>query len=181
MPKKRKKQAKNRQWVGIVVFVLLLIGAGVMIYAVVQELNKSSGTVQSERESDDINYEEPSDGEVAAGEEIKKEHQTEAENEGDTSVSNGSVFIVDAGQYGNEVEVRARVDGVVEDGGTCTYAFAGVGASFKKTQVATVNAKSTSCGSLVVAVSEFSAAGSWKVVVSYSGATQASAKLEIVK
>lgn len=88
----------------------------------------------------------------------------------DGSKKSVTVFIVDASQYDNTVEVRAYVSGVVESG-VCNVVFTQGTSKITKQVAATANASSTVCATLDVPLSEFSGRGTWNVTVSYSSDT----------
>jgi GH25 family lysozyme M1 (1,4-beta-N-acetylmuramidase) len=85
-------------------------------------------------------------------------------------------IIVDASQYDTQVEVRSYVTGIVENGGTCKFTFTKGTTTFQKQSSAVADATTTKCPNLTLASTEFSAKGTWSVVVSYdsSKATGAS-------
>jgi len=80
-------------------------------------------------------------------------------------------ILTDAAQYGEQVEVRAYVPGVIENGGTCEIRFSNGDVKLNKTASALKDATTTRCTNITIAKSEFTAAGEWIVVVSYTSPT----------
>lgn len=81
---------------------------------------------------------------------------------------NVAITIVDASQYGDSIEVRSFVSGVIEDGGKCTVTFVQDMLSFTQESTGTQDATTTSCGKVAVPRSNFQKAGTWKVMVNYT-------------
>jgi hypothetical protein len=80
------------------------------------------------------------------------------------------VTYADWNQDSQAVEEGSYVQGVVEDGGTCTLTLRKGGATAKATGPAEPDATNTSCGGLSVPAARLSS-GTWSAVVSYESAT----------
>lgn len=75
--------------------------------------------------------------------------------------------IVDATQYGQVIEVRVLIPQVYEAGGTCTMTFRFGTSLLNKTVAAVQDSTTTRCTPLAIPRNEFTAAGTWSVIVSY--------------
>lgn len=79
--------------------------------------------------------------------------------------------ISSAGQFDNQVEVRALVPGIYEAGGSCRAVFSGAG-NLSRTADALQDATTTRCEAITIPKTAF-AAGSWSVRVTYTSASSA--------
>jgi len=162
MYKKQKTSSRSR----ILIIVMLLILAGAITagaYLAIFKDNDNTG--EENNATNKINLEPPTEQEQAAGDKQKEEIIDEEEN---TSVPDGAeVIIVDANQYDQEIEVRAFVSNLVEDG-TCTITFTKADLKIVKEVPANADASSTPCVTLTLPRSEFSETGTWDVSVTYS-------------
>lgn len=118
-----------------------------------------------------INLSPPTEEESNAGNEqkekiIKQEEDVAEQNS--TTKNEVSLIIVDANQYDNEVEVRAFVSNIIQDG-TCTYTFTKDGSdTITKSSPAFADASSTPCVTLQINQSEFQNTGIWDLEVTYT-------------
>ncbi len=69
------------------------------------------------------------------------------------------------------VEVAGYVQGVFEDGGTCTYTFTKDSQSFSRTSVGFQDATHTSCAPVDISKSSFPQTGTWQVTLKYKSST----------
>lgn len=83
-----------------------------------------------------------------------------------------SVVIVDASQYGTEVEVRAFIPNYYQEG-VCTFTFTLGDIAIIKQSTATADASSTICTNIVVPSAEFPQSGTWTLKIDYSSADAA--------
>jgi hypothetical protein len=157
----------------IILVVLLLSGAFAYWYT-------QRNTADNQTDDSGINYGPPTEDEQRAGDDIKEQlpdrsntNGDEEENNDDGQPSdtidkkNGSVIITDANQYGSEIEVRAFVQGVIEQSGTCYFNFRRGNSTLSRETPARADASTTICGNLVINQSEFPTAGEWQVTVRY--------------
>jgi len=144
--------------IALFVLVALVIGGGIALYR--HKLDAKRPQI-----SDKINYSPPTKEEQAAGD---KQKQADINAQKNPPPSSASVFISDATQYGDTVEVRAYVSNVTENGGTCTTTFTQGTRSFSVDTHAFMDASSTQCGAIDVARSKFATAGTWSVSVKYT-------------
>ncbi len=137
-------------------------------------------TVQSQQNDDTVdknpNSSAPTTEEKQAGDAIK---QQDTGNETQTTPApaqdTATVIIVDAAQYGQEIEARAFVSDALQDG-TCTYRFERGNETIEKTVDAFADASTTPCVNVFVPRSEFGSAGEWTMTVTYaSGILEGSA------
>lgn len=142
-----------------------LISSGALLY----KRKYSSHTPDT-----DINYSPPTEQEKA---ETDKHKESIASPENDKKTNkppsnpgqqpNISVVITSATQDA----VYAYVDGVFEDGGTCTATFTNGAKSFQKTSDGFTNVSNTQCAPIFVTPGDFTTPGDWQVTVSYSSST----------
>ena len=65
---------------------------------------------------------------------------------------------------GQHVTASGYVQGIVEDGGACVFAFAGAGTAFTVQQAASADRMTASCGTVQVPIEKFQR-GPWQVTV----------------
>ena len=160
----------NKRKIIITVLSTALIGfLGAGSYLLLNDKGNSSNTetIKDNSGVNVINLEPPTEEEQKAGntqkEKIVEEQQVEKENQLPNEVS---VVITDASQYNDEVEVRAFVNNIIEDG-VCTVTFSLGQTKIDKEVPAKAQASSTTCLTLTVPRSEFSSTGEWSVLVKY--------------
>jgi hypothetical protein len=102
----------------------------------------------------------------------------------ENSVSSAAeVIIVDAAQYGSEVEVRSFIANIIQRG-ECKLIMKNEALVIERTVPATADATTTQCGSFMLKVSDFKKLGIWGVEVIYTSASdditgKASTTLEV--
>ncbi len=184
----RKKSSRSRKK------ILLGVGLGVLvIIGVLFILEKKDiinlpfiGKDPETTSSDDINYAPPTEQDKQENDQLKENlGDTNKPGNSSTTTSSGQAVtptIVDATQYGNDIEVRAFIPGIVEEGGTCTVTLTKGAESIKRDSAGIANTSDTQCSAFVIPRSAFSSAGDWSAVVSYkSGAHQGSSTTKVVK
>ena len=157
-------KSRSRTIVYTLVAVALVVTAGV-VYA--RSSSDSSSNTDGPTLVETEEFAPPTEEEKQAGD-AQKEEVIELENQ--TLPDQATVAIVDASQYGSEVEVRAFVANTIQDG-TCTIVFEKDSEQLTKKVPAFADATTTPCMNLVVPRSEFSAAGEWNVMVTYTNNT----------
>lgn len=90
------------------------------------------------------------------------------QNQTPTAGADGKVQVSPVITSATSTEVRAFVSGVFEDNGTCTATFKQGGTSFTKQSAGFGNVNSTNCTPITLTRSDFSSAGQWTVIVTYS-------------
>lgn len=157
----------------IVVLALLLVGSGIWLWRHQSTLS-SDVLINPPESTDGINYSPPTEEEKQQAsdrkDEIVNEQNTPAPIPGAEKKS-VTLTIVDASQYGQTIEVRAFVSGVVEADGTCTYTFTHGSQTFTKRASAIADASTTRCPNLEVSRTDFANAGTWNIKVSYASAS----------
>lgn len=158
----KNKSSKTKLWI---IGGILLAIAIVAIALFMLRDNKTTST--ADKTEDGIDY-SPATQEEKADSDRQKE--VDAGRDDTPPSNNVTPVIVDASQYGDEIEIRAYVPGIVEDGGTCTIKITKGQSTVTERTEALQDASNTSCVSVAIPRSEFSSAGQWSVVVSYSSA-----------
>ncbi|MCL1839705.1 hypothetical protein FWF89_01740 [Candidatus Saccharibacteria bacterium] len=159
---KNKKRLKRNK-LPIVMLVLLALIAAAVVFYFLMLVTKSTENSSSEIDSS-INYNPPTQDEISAGENIKKDN----EDKNAQTIADYSIFIVDASQYGQSIEVKAYVESLIRDGGTCTFTFSKGPTVVIKTSRGFADATHTNCETLTVPISEFPASGIWSLLITYS-------------
>jgi hypothetical protein len=181
------KENKNTKKI---LLIILLLGVSLAAIAVVLEKTGVTDFYQKNTPApltpgNTVNLDPPTEEESQAGDDQKAIiiQKQEAEAEQPSELTNeASVVIVDANQYGSEIEVRAFVSNIIEDG-ECTYTFTKPGSdTLSRTTPAYGDASSTPCISLKLDKSEFNDSGTWSLDVTYTNSTttgSATTSLEI--
>jgi hypothetical protein len=120
-----------------------------------------------------INYGPPTVEEQRAGDEQKEkivEEDKKQPSPTPQSPTKAEVVIVDASQYGGEIEIRAYVSNIYADG-TCTATFTKGTQKVEKEGDAFKEATNTQCKTITIPRSEFPSAGTWNVTVAFSSAS----------
>lgn len=169
MMKIQNKKSSKKRIVPLVIIGIVLIGAAVAAWII---------TTQNAKDNSGINYNPPTQEQKDAGQQTKEDNnkpQTGTDGGTAPDVPTGSdgkksvtPTIVDAGNYGQNVEVRALVPGVTESDGTCTAELTQGSQKVSKSSAATASASSTQCAMITISQAEFSSKGTWSLVVTYS-------------
>jgi hypothetical protein len=160
----------------IIAAVVLLIAAfgGVFAYNRHSASTTTPNTVEPKPTQSTTNLDPPTDEDKQAVDDQKQaivdsqEHATPPPPPG--SKKDVTPTIVDASQYGDQVEVRSYVSGIIESGGTCTATFTKGSQTVTKTAAGVADATTTRCSIIDVSRSEFASAGSWSIAVTYDSA-----------
>ncbi len=195
---KIKNKVKNNKAIIILsVCTVVLIICAIIVYLNRESLfglitNNTSQTTSQNKPSDSKNASEPdktsndspnsiSDG--TAEQQLPKPSSNSGSSSGSSSVSKSvAVSINDASQYGNTIEVRAYINGIVESDGTCTFTFTKDAKTITKTSASLTNPNYTNCETVSVPTSEFASKGTWQLKISYQSPKSqgsASTSLEI--
>jgi hypothetical protein len=169
----KKPQQKNGKKVLLLPLLILLLGGIVFGLEKSGVINLYSRDEASNSNTPNpvntVNYDPPTEEEKNAGDEQKEEIVSE-ENTQNQKPDSAEVIIVDASQYGDEIEVRAFVANVIESG-TCTFWFHKLNIEITKTTPAYADASTTPCITLTIPRSEFPEAGDWGLTVSFESAS----------
>jgi hypothetical protein len=163
------KNRSRRKFVIIAVIAAVLVAAAASWYFLRGDNASSQPPGPENGSSDTINYDPPSEAEKKDSSDrkdeiIKEQNQTPPPG-AEKRVANP--VIVDAGQYGGSIEVRAFAPGTVDSDGKCAYTFTLGTATVNKETAATADASTTRCANLQVARSEFPSAGTWRLTLTY--------------
>jgi hypothetical protein len=177
-----KKLTKNRKNPLLIISVLFFASA----FFLLKITNKTNPIKNSEKNDqqvtrpvNSIDYGPPTDEEANAGDEQKK-IILEKESTNNIPSKTIDLVIVDASQYGSEIEIRAFVPNHTENG-SCVFLFSKEGQQdIQKTMPATADASTTTCMTLTVPTSEYPVSGKWNLAITYtSSETIALAKQEV--
>jgi len=158
--KPKSENPTKRKFMPVAILVLLAIISGGGVFYFLTVINQPDTT--SSQVDANGNYRPPTDEEIAGGQNIKDAHQNTS------PITDQSLFITDASQHGQNVEVRAHVKSVIQDGGTCTFTFMLDSEAVIKTTTGFADASYSSCTPLVVPVSQFPIPGTWSLFVTYA-------------
>lgn len=164
-----------------IVIVVLFAGGSVFAFTQFRSSNpeQAEGDTQPMLDEESyVNYGPPTEEEQRAGDDQK---QRLTEQEDSQPPDTATVVIADAGQYGNNIEVRAFVTNVIRDG-TCTITFAQGSHSFRRQTEAFADASTSLCKAMQIPRSDFPSGGAWTVTVRYQSANisgQAQKQMEI--
>lgn len=156
------------------VLALVIAGGGVFAYQQTRpdNPNKVSENPEATAQNDDeINLDPATDEEKKETEQHKDE--LVKQNEQPQPGGNKSVTptIVDASQYGQEIEVRALISGVYEEGGICKATFTKGSQTVSKQSTGFKDATTTTCTPMTIPRSEFPTTGDWSVTLTYTSGT----------
>lgn len=161
---------KWRFYIIIALMGLLIVAAIVVTYFILISTNENkSENSNNEQTTNSINYDNATDEQKSAGEQIKSQGMDSLLTENE-STQNGKktvgVFIIDASQYSNIVEIRSYVNDLDPEG-ICTILLQNGSSVITKTTTTLPNASNSSCKTVDIPLSEFSNSGLWSVKVSY--------------
>lgn len=176
-----KQNVSRKKTLLIAIVCIAIVGIGTF-FLVSSRNNSDTGDT---RPVNSVDYSGPTKEEQKAGDEQKAINEKEEEAiKNNPTPTNANIFIVDASQYDDTIEVRAYISNILEDGGTCTATFTRGETSFTKTSTAFKDATTTQCGNMTIPRSDFSSAGDWRVTVSYASSSmtgQSSPKTMAIK
>lgn len=165
---------KNKKLLIIICICVLLITVASAAYLLFHTNksgnNESSGNVQQET----INFDSPSDEEIVAGDDKKSQIENdESESDSDNSANPNdkktvTPIITSAGQYGDQIEVRAFVPNIYEANGTCIVTFTNNNDKIERQVEGIQDATTTRCDTVTILREDFPSSGTWTVRVAYS-------------
>ena len=164
---------------------LLIIAAGFGFY-IYSKSNDSSSDVPENtgQSSDGINYSPPTQADAEENDRHKAELGSEDNSDNQTTAGKKQVKpeIATVDQTSSKIEVSARVPGVIEDGGTCTFTFTRAGSNVSKKSTGVSNVSETSCGFVSIDKTTLSK-GTWSLSVKYgsnkASGTSSSEQIEV--
>ena len=170
--KSQKKQGINGAKVGLaIVLVALLTFGGLSLARYLTDENR-----KVDDRSDKNTAELFEDDEKKSDEEINNDsydRKDEAEKDADSKIENqtndngktiANVSISSAGVLNDKVLASGMVSNIIEEGGSCTYAFTNGETTFTETTTGIANAKNTVCSSVTLDKNELSFNGKDQVV-----------------
>lgn len=165
---KRRSQRTLPKPVLVLAAVLVLLGLLLAFWQL--DLLPGSNKQPAADSDGTVNYDPPTEEEQQSGDRQKEKIEKERLDPPAPSGQQVKPFITDAGQYGNQIEVRSYVPGIYEAGGTCTVTFTKGSATLSRSVKGLEDATTTRCSVVIVPRSEFPFSGSWSVVVKYQSA-----------
>lgn len=158
----------------ITAIVLLLAVGGGVAYKLTASRQATDNKLPESSPSDTINTQPPTEEEKQEAEQNKDRIVDEANRPPAPTNAEGkktvAPVIVDAGQYGSTIEVRAYEPGITESDGQCSYTFTRNGQTVSRQLPAIADATTTRCTNLKLERSAFPVAGEWQLSVTYNSA-----------
>lgn len=157
--------------------ILLIVGGVLVVLGLNKEsLNqKSTQTPNNTTPASDVNLAPPSEADKKSVESNKEKivsRNEELKNNQDTaSIKSVAPIITYAGKYADNVEIGGYVNGVFEDGGTCTAILTKDSIKISEQVNAVKNVNSMDCPAIVIPASKFSSGGEWSLTLEYSSST----------
>jgi hypothetical protein len=167
--KKRVYTSKRILLCGLVVLVVVVV-AVLLLNRQNRPLTEVTATSNDAADSGDaaINYGPPTKEEKQQAEDHKDELVRQAENQGASSKKEVTVSITSATSVsGPSVTITGFVQGIVEDGATCTATLTKDSDTKTAISKAFADANTTQCQPVVVQLSP----GSWQLTLSYSSSS----------
>ena len=161
-----------------IIAALVLLTAAVLAAL---EFTNTTHLFHESAEDSGINYGPPDEASIKDSESRKTEAPSPSDNTNDSQGTAGSTdsskktvtpIISTWAQRDSTLDVNSFVQGIVEDGGTCTLTLVAKsdGTKVSQSRSAVSNASNTSCGVISVPLSKLST-GTWTATVSYSSST----------
>lgn len=174
-----KKSAKSIIIIALIVALVLL--GGWIAYAYFSKIwpfAETSNSLSLTNDTGSINYEPPTENEVAEGQEAKKRPNEQNQNTEQPSTPNNAtgqkktanIGISYADVYNNNLEIRAFTNSVIEGTGTCTAIVTMKDMEsmrITKTSKAFIDTSSTLCEAIYIPVTDLHA-GKWTITVKFS-------------
>jgi hypothetical protein len=161
--KKNQKKAFISPFTIIASALLAIMTVG-SIFFLLLAINQPDDSPSRSSVDSNVNYNPPTTEEITGGQSIKDAN----ENKNAQIIADYSIFIVDAAQYEQNVEVRSYVEGIIQDDGTCTFTFTQGTVTITKTSNSFADAAHTTCRPLIVSTAEFPNSGIWTLLISYT-------------
>lgn len=167
MKNQKNKLRLKRLAILAVLFVVVALVGGIFAY---RQFSDKPATPDNTNTIDlsPATEEEKKDSERHKDEVAKNDEVTTPQQPGLSVVT---PIIVDASQYGDQIEVRAYISEVYEDAGTCTITISKGALKVTKQSVATKDATTTRCANVNIGRTEFPETGQWSAIVSYLSTT----------
>lgn len=160
MTRQRTKKAKSKKAVFIILAIILLAGAATGAHYLLAD---NSETLKSSSK-----YTPPTKEEKQQVEDHKDQLEKENDQPGAPESSATSVIITYANQQDQSIIVSSYVNGIIEQGGTCTVKLTKAAQDIVRSATALLDAKHTTCPTITIPRSDFSESGDWSLIVSYN-------------
>lgn len=163
---------KNKNHKKIIFGALLLTLMGALFFYAVHKEKSPTGDNSGSGET--IMYEEATEEEKQQAEQNKQkivgEQEADKDNEQEQKENKKSVtpVITSAGHYGDQIEVRAFIPGIFENGGTCTITLKQNDVKIVRQVEGIQDATTTRCDTVNILRDEIPNAGTWTARVNYN-------------
>lgn len=164
-----------------IIVLIILLTACVAVALAAYITTSGSENVQNNTESDaqEINYAPPTESEKQSGDTIKESVSPKESDESETTDPDNdpatlqpvTPIITSAGQYDDQIEVRAFIPAIFETDGQCTITFTKGSEIFTQSAAGIADATTTRCDTVVIERSNFPSSGNWQVKVTYESNT----------
>lgn len=177
MPRKQKQKKsqkiKNSLKLFLMIIIVALLTFGVL--SLMRYLSDEKRQIDDQKDKNTASFyqenEQKSEESDDTGYKAKEEAENDANNNSENQYdSNGKVVanvsISSAGLLGDKIIASGMVSNVIEEGGSCIYAFTNGEETITETSAGIANAKDTVCSSVQLDKSRFNA-GTWEVTLQY--------------
>lgn len=164
---------KKRMAIAVGIVTIVVAGGSVFAWKALQD----ETVVLPENPTGEINYNPPTQTELKETEQHKDDLVKRSQNTENSSQNSGSVkknvnpVITSASVEGDSVVIASFVEGIFEEGGTCTVRLT-QGTNVASKQVEAIpNVSTTSCKRVTFSRSELSGSGTWTATVTYESSS----------
>jgi cytoskeletal protein RodZ len=168
---KKKRQKRNPKLVLAAgsALIIVLVGVSVLVYAHIHKSSPSSnqsGQTSSNNGKTAINFKPPTEEDKEVNDQHKSDIPTESTSK---TTADGKRSVTPIISNASTNQVTAFVQGIFEDGGTCTLTLTSGSQTVTKTSTGFENASYTQCAPFDLSSTDLSG-HSWSAVVQYSSA-----------
>lgn len=163
--KLRSKKTTSKSKITLICGIILAVGLVAGTLFVLRD-DKMSRT--ADKTDNYIDYSPATEEEKADSD---RQKEVDAGRDDTVPSSNVTPVIVDASQYGDQIEVRSYVPGIIQDGGTCTIKITKGQSTITRQTASIGDATTTNCGTVNIPRTEFQSTGKWTVTISYTSPT----------
>lgn len=170
MKHKNVSTSKKQRWAILAAVILIAVGLSTFLYA--RQTRQTSDDWRN-----DINYSPATDAEKEYSEAVKDDIVENDKKQDDQPQDAGAKkrVLPQVSSWAqrdstSNLTIGGYVDGVIEDGGSCTVVLTKGGQEVSASREGLANAQSTACGSIVIEKAKIEA-GNWSVVLRYSSKT----------
>lgn len=165
---------KNKKLLTITI-TLLFVAA--LVCSLIWFLNyKNSSKISTKSPTGGINYSPATKDDLSRAEAnkqriIQEQNSSKQNSSSSSSLKTVTPLITYAGVYGDQVQIGARVNGIVESGGLCEATITKDGKSLTKTVSSVTDVSSTGCPEMSFQISGLPSKGDWSISVKYTSST----------